>query len=310
MVSPFSKSVKIFSICFSLSEVLVAKSAVSVCIESVQYNILRIIHNTIVQSHMNFIHITDINAKELTLYHQFRENAFRADGSFIADSPKVVNLLIEEGIEVKSILATQEYYDTYSTLIATKKDATLYLASKEQMQNIVGHKIHHNVMMHGIRPQETPINELGNNILMLDEISSTQNIGAIARSAAAIGIDSYLLPSYGPHPYSRRALRVSMGHIAMLKMHIYRNIKETITYLKDNGYRIYAAEVTEDSTPLHEVKVTHKWVLLMGHEGSGLSPEVLALCDEVVTIEMEEGVKSFNVGIAASIMMYQFKHKG
>jgi len=258
---------------------------------------------------MNFIHITDIHADELHIYHQFREHAFKADGSFVADSPKVVNLLIEEQLEVRSILATKEYYDTHATLLETIANATFYLATKEQMQNIVGHKIHHNVMMHGIRPQDTALDNLGDNILMLDEISSTQNIGAIARSAAAIGIDSYLVPSYGPHPYSRRALRVSMGHIAMLKTHVYTNLKETIQTLKQNGYHIYAAEVTADSTPLWDVKIKEKWVLLMGHEGSGLSAEVLALCDEVVTIEMMEGVKSFNVGIAASIMMYQFKHK-
>ena len=256
---------------------------------------------------MNFIHVTDIHAPELQIYHQFREHAFKADGSFIADSPKVVNLLLEENLEVKSILATQEYYDTFTPLIENRSNITLYIATKEQMQNIVGHKIHHNVMMHGIRPKETPLDNLGDNILMLDEISSTQNIGAIARSAAAIGIDSYLIPSYGPHPYSRRALRVSMGHISMLKIHIYSGIKLTIQTLKNNGYYIYAAEVTQDSTPLSQVKVKEKWVLLMGHEGSGLSSEVLALCDEIVTIEMMEGVKSFNVGIAASIMMYQFK---
>ena len=258
---------------------------------------------------MNYIHIDDIHAPELAIYHKFREHAFKTDGSFVADSPKVVNLLIEEDIQIKSILATQEYYDTHTSLLEKIQDATFYVAIKEQMQNIVGHKIHHNVMMHGIRPKEKLLNNLGDNILMLDEISSTQNIGAIARSAAAIGIDSYLLPSYGPHPYSRRALRVSMGHIAMLKTHIYTDMKVTIQKLKENGYRIYAAEVTTDSTPLASVKVTDKWVLHMGHEGHGLSKEILSLCDEVVTIEMMEGVKSFNVGIAASIMMYQFKHK-
>jgi tRNA G18 (ribose-2'-O)-methylase SpoU len=164
-------------------------------------------------------------------------------------------------------------------------------------------------MMHGKRPAQSDLTDLGDNIIMLDEISSTQNIGSIARSAAAMGIDSYLLPTYGPHPWSRRALRVSMGHVAMLKTHLYTDMKKTINTLKENGYRVYAAEVTEDSTPLASVKVTQKWVLLMGHEGSGLSDEVLDLCDEVVTIEMQEVVKSFNVGVAASIMMYQFKHK-
>ncbi|HSR74831.1 MAG TPA: RNA methyltransferase [Sulfurovum sp.] len=258
---------------------------------------------------MKTIHISDIHTKELEIYHQFREHVFKADGSFVADSPKVVNLLLAQDIEVKSILATQEYYDAYQPLLASSQNATFYVATKEQMQHIVGHKIHHNVMMHGIRPKESPLDGLGDRIIMLDEISSTQNIGSIARSAAALGIDSYVLPKHGPHPYSRRALRVSMGHVSMLKIHIYDDIKETITALKEQGYRIYAAEVTEDSTPLASVQVADKWVLLMGHEGLGLSDEVLSLCDEVVTIEMTEGVKSFNVAVAASIMMYQFKHK-
>ncbi len=258
---------------------------------------------------MNFITINDINAKELEIYHQFREHAFKADGSFVADSPKVVNLLLEENIEVKSILATKEYYDAHETLVATKESAVLYVATKEEMQNIVGHKIHHNVMMHGIRPKQTTIEELDDHIIMLDEISSTQNIGSIARSAAAIGINSYLLPTHGPHPYSRRALRVSMGHISMLKTHLYDDIFTTLMTLKENGYTIFAAEVTQDSILLQDVKLPKKWVLLMGHEGSGISQEILNLCDKVVTVEMVGGIKSFNVGVAAAIMMYQFKNR-
>ena len=256
---------------------------------------------------MNFITINDIHLPELNIYHQFRDNAFTSDNSFVADSPKVVNLLLETDIRVRSILATQEYYDTYAHLIKEKNIPQLFVASKALMQDIVGHKIHHNVMMHGTRPEPTSLTDLDDQIIMLDEISSTQNIGSIARSAAAIGINSYLLPAHGPHPYSRRALRVSMGHVSMLKTHLYDDIQETIITLKENGYRIYAAEVTDDSTPLASVQIADKWVLLMGHEGSGLSNEILDLCDEVVTIEMTEGVKSFNVGVAASIMMYQFK---
>jgi len=257
---------------------------------------------------MTLIPIKDIHASELNIYHQFREHAFKADGSFVADSPKVVNLLLESTIEVKSILATQAYYDTHKALIETKKDAIFYLATKEQMQDIVGHKIHHNVMMHGIRPKDTALKDLDSHIIMLDEISSTQNIGSIARSAAALGIHSYLLPSYGPHPYSRRALRVSMGHISMLKTHIYSDISKTIHTLKSQGYHIYAAEVTQDATLLNQVQAKEKWVLLMGHEGTGLSQEILDLCDEVITIEMTEGVKSFNVGVAASLIMYRLKY--
>lgn len=257
---------------------------------------------------MNFIQVTHTDIPELAIYHQMRENAFREDGSFIADSPKVVNLLLEQDIEVKSIFATQDYYEKYADLIQSREIPVLYVAAKEVMEKIVGHTVHHNVMMHAIRPVPTPLASLGDQIIMLDEISSTQNIGAIARSAAALGVRSYLLPQQGPHPYARRAVRVSMGHIGLMDYHLYEDIFETIRELKTLGYRVYAAEVTEDSTPLSQIDVSEKWVLLMGHEGKGIAKEILDACDEVVTIEMMEGIKSFNVSVAASIMMYRFRH--
>lgn len=257
---------------------------------------------------MNLIKIDDSNRDSLEIYHKLRENAFTEDNSFIADSPKVVNILLESDINVKSILATSEYYEEFRELISKKNVPKLFVIDKKEMQEIIGHKIHHNCMMHGIRPKETPLENLGDNIIMLDEITSTENVGSIARSAAALGVDSCLLPKQAPHPYARRALRVSMGHIAKLHVHIYDDIFSTLESLKADGYKIFGAEVTEDSTPLMRVRVPKKWVLLMGHEGKGLSQEVIDMCDEIVEIEMMDDVRSLNVGVAASILMYQFKN--
>jgi len=258
---------------------------------------------------MRLTEITDLNTPSLEIYRQLRDKNFTADNSFIADSPKVVNVLLETDIEVKSLLATQAYYKEFSELISQKKIPHLYVADKKVMESIVGHKIHHNCMMHCVRPDETELDALGDQIIMLDEISSTENIGSIARSAAALGVDSYLLPKQGPHPFNRRALRVSMGLASRMKINQYDDIFATLKTLKAKGYKIFAAEVTADATPLSEVNVPGKWVLLMGHEGKGLSQEVLDACDEAVQIEMEENIKSFNVGVAASIMMYQFKQR-
>lgn len=258
---------------------------------------------------MNFIPIDDLDSPALKIYSQLRDNAFSEDNSFIADSPKVVNMLLQTPIEIKSLFATREYYEEFSELVSAKKIPQLFVADKKLMENIVGHKVHHNCMMHGIRPAQTPLDKLGDNIIMLDEITSTENIGSIARSAAAMGVDSYLLPEQGPHPYGRRALRVSMGHMSLLKTHLYRDIFSTLKHLKANGYTIFAAEVTNEAIALSDVKVPEKWVLLMGHEGKGISPEVLDECDTTVRIEMIEGIKSFNVGVAASILMYQFKNR-
>jgi len=258
---------------------------------------------------MRLTEITDLNTPSLEIYRQLRDKTFSADNSFIADSPKVVNVLLETSIQVKSLLATKEYYDEFKELISHKDIPHLFVADKKVMESIVGHKIHHNCMMHGIRPDETKLDALGDQIIMLDEISSTENIGSIARSAAALGVDSYLLPKQGPHPFNRRALRVSMGLASRMKINQYDDIFATLKTLKDKGYKIFAAEVTDSATPLSEVNVPGKWVLLMGHEGKGLSQEVLDACDEAVQIEMEPDIKSFNVGVAASIMMYHFKQR-
>ena len=257
---------------------------------------------------MNFKKIQNVDSDELKIYHQLRDTAFRDDNSFIADSPKVVNILLESDIEIKSILATQEYYEEFEELVASKEISRLYVVDKKEMQNIVGHKVHHNCMAHGFRPKQTPLSELGDNIIMLDAITSTENIGSIARSAAALGVNSYLLPSDAPHPYSRRSLRVSMGHISKLKYNVYQDVFATIKELQSAGYKIFAAEVDSNAVKLQDVVVPKKWVILMGHEGKGLSQEIIDVCDTCVEIEMSGEVRSFNVGVAASILMYHLKN--
>jgi len=258
---------------------------------------------------MNLTQITNIDIPELLIYQQLRDNLFTKDNSFIADSAKVVNLLLETDIKVKSLLATEEYYREFEELIKSKNIPLLYVADKKLMQSIVGHKVHQNVMMHGTRPELTAVDKLDDNIIMLDNITSTENVGSIARSAAALGVNSYILPKQGPHPFGRRALRVSMGHMAMLRTHLYEDIIETIKELKAEGYTIFAAEITKESIPLSEAIVPKKWVLIMGHEGHGISTEILSYCDHIVNIEMMPNIKSFNVAVAASILMYNFQQK-
>jgi len=254
---------------------------------------------------LEILTVTDIYEEEIAIYHKLRENAFHQDNSFIADSPKVVNLLLKSNIEVKSILATQEYYDEFSALIESKNISKIYLTTKQEMHKIVGHKIHHNCMMHGVRPPNINIEKIGNTAIMLDNITSSENVGSIVRSAAALGVKGFLLPPSSPHPFNRRSLRVSMGHSYLLNTYVYNNLVETLALLKLHGYTIVAAETTSNAIPLSQLVTPKKWILLMGHEGEGISESILSLCDEIVSIEMQEGIKSFNVAVAASIIMYK-----
>jgi TrmH family RNA methyltransferase len=258
---------------------------------------------------MQLTKISKLDVPELELYKTLRDNKLAQDNSFIADSPKVVNLLLENGIQAQSILATQEYYDSNAKLLQDKEIEKLYVCEKELMESIVGHTIHHNCMMHASRPTQTPLEELGKKVIMLDGITSAQNVGSIARSMAGLGVNSYLVPHSSPHPYSRRALRVSMGYMSHLCYNIYEDIFTTIRVLKQRGYKIVAAELSEKSISLHHIEVPQKWALILGHEGKGIDKKILDICDEVVSIDMQEGVKSLNVAVAASLIMYQYQTK-
>jgi len=259
---------------------------------------------------MNLITITDFTDKSVQIYRHLRDNAVTKDHSFIADSPKVVLMLLKRDIKVKSILATQKFYDDNHALIKRKNIPKLFVADKVQMKEIVGHNIHHGVMMHGIRPEQTPLNQMGNHIIMLENITKNENVGAIARSAAALDVNSLIVSEKSPHPFGRKALRVSMGYVSQLKIDTYHDISSTLQTLKSLGYKIFAAEVRDDATMLQKVEVPAKWVILMGDEHLGISADILDLCDETIMIEMSAQVKSFNVAVASSLMMYHLKMNG
>ncbi|MBE0497112.1 MAG: RNA methyltransferase [Campylobacterales bacterium] len=255
---------------------------------------------------MELIEVTTLETPEFALYRTLRDGAVSAKGEFIADSPKVVCMLLKQGVQALSLLATPAFYEQERVLLASLQGVTFFVASREVMEGIVGHKVHHHVMMHGVRPQPAALEALGERILMTLVLSKSENLGVMARSAAALGVSSLVCSSQGAHPYGRRVLRVSMGHVSQLRFHVYDDAVATILALKALGYHVFGAEVTPKATALAQVRVPKRWVLVVGNEGEGLSPEVLAACDTCVQIEMEEGIKSFNVGVAASVLMYQF----
>ena len=254
------------------------------------------------------ISVTDLESPELLPYRTLRGNLFDRDGSFVADSPRVVGQLLGSGLHFKSLLCTPEYLAAERARIEAAGVPRVFVGERRLLEGIVGHRIHHNVMAHLLRPPNVPLEQLPDQVLMLGRLNNMENVGAIARSAAALGVRGYAVPANGPHPYGRRAIRVSTGHITRLATHIYEDPLETIRAFKARGYRILAAEVTEEAVPLADFSpVPPKWVLILGNEEEGVPEEILKEADTVLQIEMEPDVRSFNVAMAASILMYTLK---
>ncbi|WP_457606653.1 TrmH family RNA methyltransferase [Nitratifractor sp.] len=258
---------------------------------------------------MEIVEIPDLDIPALKPYRTLRGNLFDRDGSFVADSPRVVGQLLKSGLEFKSLLCTLEYLKKERARIAEARVPKVYLGDRALLERIVGHSIHHNVMAHLLRPANIPLDALPDRIVMLTRLNNLENVGAIARSAAALGVGGYVVPSNGPHPYGRRAIRVSTGHVTKLQVHLYEEPLTTIDKLKALGYTILAAEVSEKAVDLASFSpILKKWVLILGNEEEGVSEEILDRCDHVLRIEMEEGIKSFNVAMAASIAMYRLRY--
>jgi len=255
---------------------------------------------------LKLLHVSSFDQPQLRIYAQLRDNAVTADNSFIADGEKVVVILLQSGVTVRSLLATQSFYDKHEALVAASDIPECYVATKAQMASIIGHRMHQNVMMHGIRPPLSALEDLGERVVMLDLISRNENVGAIIRSMAALGVESLVAPENGPRPFGRRSLRVSMGHACLVKTHLYDNMKATLAALKALGYTLVAAEAHPDAVALQSFTPPKKWVLLVGNEDAGIAEDILALCDAVVRIEMAGEIKSFNVAVAASILLYHF----
>ncbi len=256
--------------------------------------------------------IETLDLPELQLYRTLRGNAFDRDHSFIADSPRVVLMLLEQGIVPLSLLATHDFYARHRAVMEQHAGhATLYVGSRALLGHIVGRSVHHHVMMHARRPDNVLLEHLGSRLVMTERLSNMENVGAIARSAAALGLDGYVVPQRGPHPYGRRAVRVSTGHVSRLQVHAYDDPVATILVLQQRGYRVYALEITPDAIPLSHIRtVAEKWVLILGNEETGVSDDVRAVADATVRIEMAPDVKSFNVAVAGAIAMHAFRISG
>ena len=145
--------------------------------------------------------------------------------------------------------------------------------------------------------------EIGNKILILDDIQDPGNLGTIIRSSVAFNVDTIILSKNTVDVYNDKVLRACQG------MNFYINIirddlKSKIIDLKNNNYKIYTTDVN-NGKELKSIKTTDKYVIIMGNEGNGVSKEISELSDEKIYINMNENCESLNVAVATSIILYE-----
>ena len=294
---------------------------------------------------MKIIEITSLNAPELEVYGTLTEAQLRnrlepEKGLFIAESPKVINVALDAGMEPVSLLCERKHIegDARSIIERCPGDMPVYTGSRELLAQLTGYTLTRGVLCAMRRPVPPAPEEVcrdAHRIVVLHGVCDTTNVGAIFRSAAALGMDAVLMTRDSCDPLNRRAVRVSMGSVFLvpwtwiedppqpppsqapqmlrcqrafaLKGREFSPFKGELERVRNLGFTTAAMALRHDNISIDDpkLKAIDRLALIMGTEGDGLPEAVINAADYVVKIPMHHGVDSLNVGNAAAIAFYE-----
>ena len=272
---------------------------------------------------MKEIEITSLECPELEAYSTLTEAQLRnrlepAKGLFIAESPKVIGVALDAGFEPVSLLCERRHIegDARGIIERCPADMPVYTGSRELLAQLTGYTLTRGVLCAMRRPKAFPPEEIcrdAHRIVVLHGVCDTTNVGAIFRSAAALGIDAVLMTRDSCDPLNRRAVRVSMGSVFLVPW-TWLDAEDgtavgTIHKLQEMGFTTAAMALRKDDISIDDPKLkqTKRLALIMGTEGDGLPDAVIDAADLVVKIPMHNGVDSLNVGNAAAIAFWEIK---
>ena len=243
---------------------------------------------------------------------QLRNRLEPDKGIFIAESPKVIHVALDAGCEPLSLLCEEKHITgDAASLIQRCGDIPVYTGDRDLLASLTGYTLTRGVLCAMRRPKPRTVEDVcrdATRIVVIDGVVDTTNIGAIFRSAAALGIDAVLLTPSSCDPLNRRAVRVSMGSVFLVP---WTWLHDPICSLGDLGFKTAAMALSDDSISLDDSLLTTipRLAIVMGTEGDGLSQAVIASTDYVVKIPMSHQVDSLNVAAASAVAFWQLRDR-
>ena len=267
---------------------------------------------------MNLIEITDFNAPELDVYARLTEaqllNRFEPKKAmFIAESPKVIMRALDAGCVPVSLLVERSHINEEAQqAIDACGDVPVYTAPLDVLTQLTGFQLTRGMLCAMKRPPLPTVEEVlagTKRIAVLEDIQNPTNVGAIFRSAAALGMDAVVLTSGCSDPLYRRSCRVSMGTVFQVPW----------TYLDENwveklrslGFKTAAMALDKRAISIEDprLRAEEKLAVVLGSEGDGLAAKTIADCDYTVMIPMYHGVDSLNVAAASAVAFWELRAK-
>lgn len=267
---------------------------------------------------MNVVPVEGIDDPRVADYRSMRRfAALRQGRRFVAEGTRVLVHLLASPLRVRSLLLEPAQLEVFRAAIEARPETDLdvFVTSKEEVQRIVGFQVHHGAMAVADEPEAPDLLEFARAkrdhvLVALDGVSAAENVGAIVRSMAGLGADGLVVDRVTCDPYVRRAARVSMGGIFRIPVWRVPDLPATIAQLRERcGTRAVAAHNHPPVRDLDRAELSGNLLVALGSEATGLSPAVIAACDEAVMIPMRGDWGCINVAAAAAAFLWEIARR-
>lgn len=258
-----------------------------------------------------FTRIDDIDDRRLVDYRELRDQAARrrieGDEFFIAEGPVAIERLLASGHHVRSVLLSEQKHARMAELLESHADIDVLVVDRAMLHHIVGFDLHRGAIAAADRQPARSLEDIvacAQRVAVLEGLNDPENLGAIARSARAFGIDALVLDPTCIDPYSRRTVRVSMGEVLFLPWCRVPNHEwptHAMDVLHDAGFSTWAMTPAPDSVDVWSLPVDGPVAVVFGAEGPGLSPAAMQASQRRVRIPIQPDVDSLNVGAASAV---------
>lgn len=260
---------------------------------------------------MAAIHVADLDDPRLALYREVRDpELLRIHSVFLAEGRLVLErLLTQSRYRARSVLVTPTAHGGLARALDTAP-CPVFIVERSLMEALTGYDVHRGCLAIGDRGDSRDVAELANSagpLVCLEAVGNPDNIGGVFRAAAAFGASGVVLSPACSDPLYRKSIRTSMGATLIVPFAIASDWPAALTRLQDQGWTVLALTPRTDAAAIQRVAsevVDSRVVLLLGHEGSGLSAEAQARATARARIPIASAVDSLNVTTAAAIALY------
>ena len=261
---------------------------------------------------MPLIEIDSIDDPRLAPYQDIRyRKTTKCSELFIAEGRLLVERLVQSDLKMHSILVDSRYVDSIAKPLAD--DVPVFVIPTKLIERLVGFEFHRGAIACGYRPEAAKLEDVftgdaeRSTVVIGSGIQDPDNLGSIVRSCAAFGVVALIVGPGCADPFSRRALRVSMGTVFQQTIICTNGITPIFDQLRGKwDFEIAATVLADGAEPLDRVKRSARFALVFGSEVFGLDEELVAQCDRRITLPMSLATDSLNVGVAAGVFLYHF----